>query len=552
MSAATHGTLRFEDGAWQFRTSSIVARRLRRLFTSAKATGDVIRIPHTADTAEDVEWILTRYPHAMPADHASILRKYNRGNRDAHQQASEIQQLENIPQPAGIGTPLRNYQCQGVLLAQLKRGILIGDDMGLGKTATAIGIMAAEDARPALVVCATHVQQQWVDQVRKFAPGLRCHIIRKRKEYLLPKHDIAICTYSKLDAWAGKYPWKAVIYDEVQELRRGLDTAKGRAAGILATSTDYRIGLSATPVYNYANETFHVFDFLSPGALGTYDEFLSEWGDGMDGKVLNAEALGAWLREQKIYLRRTCRDVGRELPPLHKISHTIDFKQDALERLKGPAVALARSVLEGKFTERGQAARQLDIMLRQATGIGKAPFVADFVSDLVDSGKKVVLAGWHREVYTVWQEELKNRRIGNVLYTGSESPTQKIAATKEFIDGDAKVFIMSLRSGAGLDGLQHVCNTVVFGELDWSPKVHDQLIGRARRDEQKEPVTAFYLIADDGSDPVIANVLGIKDRQSTAITDPELLKNMEDDSLSPAEIEETRGTILARKWLARN
>src|SRR5579884_3848269 len=43
---------------------------------------------------------------------------------------------------------------------------------------------------------------------------------------------------------------------------------------------------------------------------------------------------------------------------------------------------------------------------------------------------------------------------------------------------------MSLRSGAGLDGLQEDCTVGVFGELDWSPEQHRQCIGRLDRDGQ--------------------------------------------------------------------
>lgn len=41
--------------------------------------------------------------------------------------------------------------------------------------------------------------------------------------------------------------------------------------------------------------------------------------------------------------------------------------------------------------------------------------------------------------------------------------------------------IMSLRSGAGVDGLQKHSRVAVFGERDWSPQVHEQCIGRIRR-----------------------------------------------------------------------
>ena len=561
-----HGRVEFlpKENKWRFTTSPVVARRLLRLFTSAREPSKVgsvrtVLIPHNLDNAEDVEWVLARYPHEMSRDQQGLLRTLTRAHRSSYAAAKEIMQRAEIAQPAEIAgsAPLRKYQLQAVELAGLKRGILVGDDMGLGKTATAIGILAKQGARPGLVCCAPHVQQQWVDQVAKFAPGLRCHIVRSRKEYLMPRHDIAIITYSKLEAWAGKYPWKAVVYDEVQELRRGDETGKGKGAKILGEQCEYRIGLSATPIYNYANEAYHVFNFLAPGHLGTYGEFVSEWGDGQNGRVRDAEALGAWLRSEQIYLRRTRADVGRELPEVNKVTHMIDFRAEALERLKTPALALARSVLQGAFTERGKSARQLDIMLRQATGIGKAPFAADFVADLIEGGEpKILLGAWHREVYTVLLEEFSRRGISAVLYSGSESAAGKIAAAKEFIEGDAKVMIMSLRSGAGLDGLQEVCKTVAFVELDWSPKVHQQFIGRVNRDrEDGKPnqVSAFYLLAEDGSDPIIANVLGIKDRQSTAVTDPDLLaklhtvaKDAPDDGDEAAN---HRGRFMANKIL---
>ena len=75
--------------------------------------------------------------------------------------------------------------------------------------------------------------------------------------------------------------------------------------------------------------------------------------------------------------------------------------------------------------------------------------------------------------------------------------------------GKSKVMFISLRSGAGLNGLQHVCSDVVVGELDWSPQVHKQLIGRVRRWGQLLRVTAHFLHVNGGSDPVIMEVLGL-------------------------------------------
>jgi SNF2 family DNA or RNA helicase len=79
---------------------------------------------------------------------------------------------------------------------------------------------------------------------------------------------------------------------------------------------------------------------------------------------------------------------------------------------------------------------------------------------------------------------------------------------------------MSLRSGAGVDGLQGHCHIAVFGELDWSPGVHEQCIGRVHRDGQNDPCVAYFLIAEDGADPVIADVLGVKREQIEGVRNP--------------------------------
>jgi SNF2 family DNA or RNA helicase len=108
------------------------------------------------------------------------------------------------------------------------------------------------------------------------------------------------------------------------------------------------------------------------------------------------------------------------------------------------------------------------------------------------------------------------------MYTGSESVPQKDESKRRFTEGETSVFIISLRAGAGLDGLQKVSRTVVIGELDWSPGVHEQNVGRVYRDGQTDMVTAYFLISESGSDPVVAEVLGLKKQQIDGLRDPSL------------------------------
>jgi superfamily II DNA helicase RecQ len=83
------------------------------------------------------------------------------------------------------------------------------------------------------------------------------------------------------------------------------------------------------------------------------------------------------------------------------------------------------------------------------------------------------------------------------------------------------VLLMSLRSGAGLDGLQEWCRTGVFAEMDWSPEQHAQCIGRLARDGQESTVVAYYMISDAGTDPLMCEVHGLKKQQAVPIRNPD-------------------------------
>ena len=423
------------------------------------------------------------------------------------------------------------------------KGLLIADELGIGKTLMAIAALTDPRTRPALVVTMTHLPKQWEREIKKFAPKLTTHIIKKGTPYDVvlkrpPKGqlsliepefpDVLIINYHKLSGWRNVLAgiMRTVVFDEVQELRRdGSD--KYSAAEHVAHAAAFRIGLSATPIYNYGSEFYTVVNVLRPDALGTRQEFVREWCAGVQdmqgrSKIVEPKAFGTYLREQGIMIRRTRRDVGRELPALTRTPHYVDSDVKMLDKVRSSVVDLARFLLErqGSTFDRMKAGGELDYKLRQATGLAKAPFVAEFVRMIAESGEKVVLYGWHHAVYKVWEDRFKGH-CKVAFYTGDESPTQKDKARADFMEGDTQVLIMSLRAGAGLDGLQNVCRTIVFGELDWSPGVHEQCIGRVYRDGQPDPVVAYFLVSEEGSDPVIADVLGLKKAQIEGVRDPD-------------------------------
>src|SRR3546814_11595600 len=107
-----------------------------------------------------------------------------------------------------------------------------------------------------------------------------------------------------------------------------------------------RLGLSSTPIFNYGSEFFCVVDCLLPGALGTREEFVREWCKSQGGdkaRIDDAVEFGAYLRREGIMLRRTRAEVGRELPALTKIPHTIDADRSEERRVGRECVSTCRS-----------------------------------------------------------------------------------------------------------------------------------------------------------------------------------------------------------------
>jgi SNF2 family DNA or RNA helicase len=337
---------------------------------------------------------------------------------------------------------------------------------------------------------------------------------------LLPDADVYLFKYSQLAGWKNFFAdghFQCVIYDEIQELRTGLTSNKGEAAKMLSDGAEFRLGLSATPIYNYGTEIWNVLQFLDPDLLGTYSEFIREWCHS-DRKVHDPVVLGSFLREQNVMLRRTKSEVGQQVPPINQIVKVVEPDLLKLKTIKAQAKQLALRASQGTYLERGSAARELELLMRQTTGVAKAAGIAQYAKRLLEAGVPLLLVGWHRDVYEIWLKELTNHCPA--MYTGSESDIQKTESVRRFVQGETNVFILSLRSGAGLDGLQYRCSTILFGELDWSPKVHEQIIGRLNREGQKEKITVVYLNSEEGSDPVMLDVLGVKQSQSDKIIDP--------------------------------
>jgi SWI/SNF-related matrix-associated actin-dependent regulator of chromatin subfamily A-like protein 1 len=547
----TFGVLSYERGGkagnlWVIDGEPQVIELAKRLFPGSAGRGSGrAKFPATRRTFGDLVWLMQRWPLKVSGS--------DRDRWEAEYQATceyvlardEFNRQPNQVMPGPLFTgELRPYQAEGVAWVQHNRRTLIADDTGLGKTVEALACLAAAEQWPALIVMQPHLVLQWHAVIRHFlrspdcdmplfnVGGVTVEVLRGRTPHALGGAHIYLIHYLLLASWrkalvsAGP---KVVIFDEIQELRRR-ESAKYSAAHHIAQQADTVIGLSATPIYGRGGEIWNVMNVIEMHCLGDWDSFTREWctGYGSD-TVKDPKLLGEHLRREGLMLRRTKKEVAAHMPPKSRIVQVLDHDEALFSGLIKEAVRLAKSAAnEEDVLKRGRIEREALDATRQATGLAKVGQAAAFIAGMIEAGEPPLVFAHHHAVVDGLVASL--REYKPVVISGRQSAAEKEQAKQAFISGDAGLCIISLRSSAGIDGLHKRARIVIFVELDWSPAVHTQGEDRAHRDDQPEPVIAYYLVIEDGTDPEMQAVLGLKAGQAMGIMgdeveDPVLLES---------------------------
>ncbi|MDT8901144.1 DEAD/DEAH box helicase [Anaeroselena agilis] len=529
-----YGTLTFNERKqdWEIEGEPCVIEIAQRLFPGSK-TYDRTRVRFRTNrrTNGDLNWLMLRYPLRI-ADEAKWRQTYEETVQHVlKREAINKAPTKVTPPPAFTGT-LREYQKESLAHLMHNRRTLDADEMGLGKTPIALAFLSAVNAWPALIVVPPHLILGWLDKIAQFldlppsigqAPTLFSkgkavppfvHVIKGLKPYDLPTADIYIMHYLILRGWKNELPeygFKTVIFDEIQELRHR-QTEKYSAASLVADKAENVIGLSGTPIYGRGGQIWNVMNIIDFHCLSDWESFSRTWCYGYDGDIVTDPAnLGDYLKREGLMIRHTKADVLGELPPKRRVVEPIESDQAVFSNLIREAVEKAQGYDAIKdMLEKGRVKREIEGAARMATGIAKASAVCAFVRMLLEAGEKVLLFAYHHAVFDIYMEELREFRPGKI--TGQEDAAAKNEAVEMFKSGMTPLCCISLRTAAGLDGLQ-VATSVVFGELDWSPAIHSQCEDRAHRIGQENSILCYYLVSEDGSDETIQEALGLKTEQ---------------------------------------
>jgi SWI/SNF-related matrix-associated actin-dependent regulator 1 of chromatin subfamily A len=545
----TYGTLSLDGARWRIKGEPQVVQLAKRLFPGSTAQRGEAVFPVSRRMIGDLNWLMQRYPLAIaqPAEWAAALG----ASREHVRHTYEIRRRpEHVTPPAGrfVGT-LMPFQERGVAFLQHHRRALLADDMGLGKTVQALATLASIDpgeAFPALIVAQPHMVKQWERAVARFVPHLSQLTVRGTKAESMIWPHVTIVHYGLLSHW--RWPmaeqFRSIVFDEIQELRHN-DSKKYNAASTLGDGANYVFGLSGTPIHNAGGEIWNVLNIIETHCLGDRHSFQREWCTGYQSEVVeDPELLGARLRDEGLMLRRTKDEVLPDLPDKRRVVQEIDADGSVFASLIGEAVKLLPELdaAERPF-EKGKLLLEVTRIARQATGTAKARHVAAFVAAMLQTGEPGVVFAYHHDVFDILSSSLRDQRV--VEISGRRTTEEKATSLAAMVDGDADCALISLRTTAGIDGLQKRCRWCVFAELDWSPAVHTQAEDRLHRIGLPDSVLAYYLVwsGEGSTDPDVMSRLGFKASQFVGLMGD---KPEADDGLATTKATEHMRAVVER------
>jgi len=432
------------------------------------------------------------------------------------------------------------FQKEGVGFIESRNGsALIADEQGLGKTIQALGYLEIHpEIRPILIVVPASVKINWQREALKWvSENNKIHILSGKNPYSLPKADIYIINYDilgdakwnekkkeyELKGWVPSLincKFKLIIGDEIQRIKSS-SAQRSRAMMYLSKHIAKRQALSGTPIKNKAIEFFNSINFVNPQLFPNYWNFGEEFankvynhfstsGFSFEGSR-NADKLHRILKET-IMIRRLKEEVLKDLPP--KIRAVVPM-EIVNQKVYDEKMDEFKKWIEGTYTtkngtiksneENPAAPMVLLEKMRQATLLGKIDACIEWIEDFIESGKKLIVFATHIETLNILQKKFKN--ISVRVDGGTKDRQSQVDAF--WNDDKIQLFLGNIiAAGEGLN-LQ-IASDVAFIEYTFVPTDHVQAEDRAHRINQKDNVTAWYLVAANTVEEKLVEILNDK------------------------------------------
>ena len=347
--------------------------------------------------------------------------------------------------------------------------------------------------------------------------------------------------------WLMEVDWRLVILDEAQAIK---NPGAAQTKAVKKLKSGARIALTGTPVENRLSDLWSLFDFLSPGLLGSAKKF-KEFVKGLEGREQDRYAPLRRLVQPYILRRlKTDRSVIADLPEKTEMKTFCGLtgKQAALytrsvadlsRALKGIDGMKRRGLVLAYLMKFKQICNHPSHLLGDALygpdESGKFDRLRSICEEIASRQEKALVFTQFREMTEPLAGFLSESfgREGLVLHGGTPVKTRKILVDAFEREEGPPFFVLSLKAGGTGLNLTAASHVIHFDRW-WNPAVEDQATDRAFRIGQKKNVLVHKFITrgtvEEKIDSLIEEKKGLSDGILQAGAES-LLTEMNDEDL---------------------
>lgn len=426
--------------------------------------------------------------------------------------STEVSDVEVFTEQGITLFPFQKYSIQ-FMLKNMKTILVLR--MGLGKTICALAATKILKKQKVIIVSPNSLKLQWQKEIDRFNLGSSIVIQKGSDLSRYTDQRFVILSYEMLNSNRALLDNKfdILIADEIQKIKnRESETWKT----VSKISADYIFALSGTPIQNSIDDLLSLINFLNPKELKPEWKFYEQYCNCTRARVLGIKServselrakLGRYIVNPKIDYSKFKLPAKNEtvittaLNDQQQAIHddNFDSARTLIAKSLDNSLSFAERIMLNAFLTRARMAAT-DARLFDPANEPSARFlkIQEKIKELAEAGKKVVVySEWIKTLHLL-TPFLESNNIGFVEFHGDYSATKRNKALNKFIeDPDTKVFLSTDTGGAGIDGLQFVCNHVIHIEKIWNPMKIEQRNGRLIRTLQKEEVVNVYRFESD-------------------------------------------------------
>ena len=441
--------------------------------------------------------------------------------------------------PTAFRGSLRQYQKEGLQWLQALRrarlGGVLADDMGLGKTVQIIAHLSLEWEcgrldRPALVIASTTLVPNWLDEIARFAPALKCLSYtgaeRAQLRPRLPSAHVILISYALLNheiTTLHSIDYSMIVLDEAQWIKNPFAQT---ARAIRALRAPHVIAVTGTPLENHLGELWTHMDATNPGYLGDYRSFNRQFRNPIERHEDDRRLAALRHLVSPFVLRRAKVEVAPELPPKTETIVRVVMAEDQRRLYESLRLSLSQEVRAAvtRYTEEQSRIvvlaalmrlrqvccdpRLIEKMGRPTPRSAKLDALLALIRSLIEQRRHVLVFSQFTSMLELIAQALQHAHFKYTMLTGKTADRR--TPVQEFQSGKLPIMLASLKAG-GLGLNLTAADAVVHYDPWWNPAVERQAADRAHRLGREQPVFVYKLICEDTIEEKIATM---KDRKS--------------------------------------